>query len=89
VDKQTIDELASKLTDALPGELAENLHELRSDIESNFRSLLNTGLDKMDLVTREEFEVQRKVLERTRAKIDQLEQELQQLQTNNCRPKGS
>jgi BMFP domain-containing protein YqiC len=76
VDKNIIKELAGKLADAVPGDL----NELRNDIESNFRSLLQNRLDKLDLVTREEFDVQRKVLERTREKLDRLETELEELQ---------
>ena len=76
MDKKTIDELASKLADAVPADL----RGLRADVETNFRSLLQSGLGKLDLVTREEFEVQRKVLERTRAKLEQLERELEELQ---------
>ena len=78
MDKDTIDELAGKLADAVPG----NLDGLRSDLEHNFRGLLSAGLDKLDLVTREEFDVQRKVLERTREKLDRLERELEQLQAD-------
>jgi BMFP domain-containing protein YqiC len=78
VDRNTLDELAGKLADAVPGELKD----LRNDVESNFRSLLSAGLNKLDLVTREEFEIQRKVLERTREKLDRLEQELEDLQQN-------
>jgi len=76
VDKNFINELAGKLADAVPG----GLNELRNDIESNFRSLLQNRLDKLDLVTREEFDVQRKVLERTRDKLDRPETELEELQ---------
>ena len=76
VDKSIIDDLAGKLADAVPGDL----QNLRNDLEGNFRSLLQNGLDKLDLVTREEFEVQRKVLERTRDKLDRLETELLELQ---------
>jgi len=76
VDKNIINELAGKLADAVPGDL----NELRSDIEGNFRTLLQNTLEKLDLVTREEFDIQRKVLERTRAKLDRLETELDELQ---------
>lgn len=76
VDKNTINDLAGKLADAVPGEL----HALRDDLEKNFRSLLGSGLDKLDLVTREEFDVQRKVLERTRQKLEALEREVERLQ---------
>ena len=76
VDKNIIDNLAGRLVDAVPGDL----EELRHDVEANFRALLQSGLDKLDLVTREEFDVQRKVLERTRAKLERLEAELEELQ---------
>ncbi len=76
MDKNFINELAGKLADAVPGDL----NELRNDIRNNFRSLLQNRLDKLDLVTREEFDVQRKVLERTREKLDRLETELEELQ---------
>jgi BMFP domain-containing protein YqiC len=76
VDKNIINELAGKLADAVPADLSG----LRDDVESNFRGLLQSGLDKLDLVTREEFDVQRKVLERTRDKLERLEAELIELQ---------
>jgi len=79
VDKNALDELAGKLADAVPGEL----QGLRADIEDNFRGLLQGGLSKLDLVTREEFEIQRKVLERTRAKLEALEKELDKLQSTD------
>ena len=73
--KEQIDDLAGKLAALVP----EDIQVLRADLEQNFRGLIATGLDKMDLVTREEFEVQSKVLARTRAKLEQLEQELDAL----------
>ena len=76
MDRNIIDQLASKLADALP----DDLRTLRTDMESNFRSLLQTTLGKLELVTREEFEVQRKVLERTREKLERLEKALAELQ---------
>lgn len=79
MNKSNINDLAGKLADALPADM----DNLRQDIESNFRALLASGLDKLDLVTREEFEVQRKVLERTRAKLDRLEAELAGLETGS------
>ncbi len=65
----SIEDLASKLADAVP----EGLRSMRRDLEENFRSVLQTGLGKLDLVTREEFEVQEAVLARTRAKLEALE----------------
>jgi len=76
LDTHKLDELASKLADALPSDL----QHLRSDLEANFKTLLAGRLDKLDLVTREEFDVQRKVLARTRARLEQLETELSALQ---------
>ncbi len=84
MNKNTLDELAGKLADAVPGELHDlgnDLgNDLRNDLQNNFRGLLAAGLEKMDLVTREEFDVQRKVLERTRDKLDRLEAQLAELQ---------
>jgi BMFP domain-containing protein YqiC len=75
VEKRIIDDLAGKLADAVP----QGAKALQKDLENNFRGLLQNALGKLDLVTREEFDVQRKVLERTRDKLNQLEQELREL----------
>lgn len=53
---------------------------MREELEQNFRSVLRSGLDRLDLVTREEFEVQRLVLERTREKLDALSERLEELE---------
>jgi BMFP domain-containing protein YqiC len=90
VDKNIIDQLARKLSEAVPGDL----HTLRADLENNFRSLLQTTLGKLDLVTREEFDVQRKVLERTREKLEAIERTLAEMQhdagghADNKNPQG-
>lgn len=69
VNLQLIDDLARRLGALLP----PGLSEARSDLEQNFRAALQAGLQRLDLVTREEFEVQRAVLLRTREKLDALE----------------
>ena len=69
---KSIEDLARKLAEALP----ESLRSMRQDIEDNFRSVLKSGLGKLDLVTREEFEVQEAVLARTREKLEALEQRI-------------
>ncbi len=74
-----LDELARKLFEALPG----GVRELRADVEKNFRSALHTGFAKMDLVTREEFDVQSAVLARTRAKLESLEKQVAALEAAN------
>jgi BMFP domain-containing protein YqiC len=75
--KETIDKLARALADSVP----EGLKSVRGDLEKNFKSVLQSGLDKLDLVTREEFEVQRAVLVKTRAKLEALESRLTAMET--------
>lgn len=67
-----IEDLARRLADSVP----ESLRSMRDDLEDGFRSVLKTGIEKLDLVTREEFEVQEAVLARTREKLDELERRL-------------
>lgn len=74
--KETIDQLARSLADAVP----EGLKNVREDLEKNFRSVLQSGLDKLDLVTREEFEVQQAVLAKTRSKLEALETRLEAME---------
>lgn len=74
----SLSDLASKLADAVP----EGLRSMRKDLEENFRSVLAAGLGKLDLVTREEFEVQEAVLARTREKLEALEKRLDEHQKN-------
>lgn len=71
-DQQTLDDLTRKLTDAMPPQL----RALQQDMEQNFRAVLQAGLAKLDLVTRQEFDVQAGVLARTREKLEALEQRL-------------
>jgi hypothetical protein len=53
---------------------------VRDDLEQNFRSVLQSSLSRLDLVTREEFEVQQAVLARTREKLEALELRLKSLE---------
>ncbi len=74
----TLDELARKLADSVPG----GLKSMGEDMERNFKSLLQSALARMDLVTREEFDVQLAVLARTREKLEALEARLEALEGN-------
>ncbi len=74
----SIEDLARKLADAVP----EGLRSVQKDLEANFRAVLQSGLARLDLVTREEFEVQEAVLARTREKLDALEARLKELEAN-------
>jgi len=76
IDFKAIDELARRLSSLLP----PGLDAARADLEKNFRAALQAGLGKLDLVTREEFEVQRAVLLRTRQKLDELERVVEELE---------
>lgn len=71
-----LDELARKLADSVPG----NIKSMGEDVERNFKSLLQSALARMDLVTREEFDVQLAVLARTREKLEALEARLAALE---------
>jgi BMFP domain-containing protein YqiC len=75
VDTNFVNDLARKLADAVPG-FADRFGAAGADLERNFRSLLAGAFERMDLVSREEFEVQRKVLERTREQLTAMESDL-------------
>ena len=76
MSKESIENLVKKLVDTVP----QGIKSVREDLEQNFRSVLQSGLGKLDLVTREEFEVQEAVLARTREKLDALEATLKDLE---------
>lgn len=77
MNRQSIDSLARQLADAVP----EGLRAMRDDLEPSFRAILRSGLDRLDLVTREEFEVQQAVLARTREKLEALHSRLAALES--------
>ena len=74
---ESIDELARRLAESVP----QGLRSMKDDLEKNFQSVLQAGLGKLDLVTREEFEVQEAVLARTRQKLEALEERLISIET--------
>jgi BMFP domain-containing protein YqiC len=74
-----LDQLARQLSQAVPG----NIKALGEDLERNFKSLLQSGMSRMDLVTREEFDLQTAVLQRTRAKLEALELRLAELEARS------
>ncbi len=78
IDVKILDEFTRKLTDNLP----DAFKVFREDIEKNFRAVLEGLLQRLDLVTREEFDVQTALLERSRARLDELEQRLELLENN-------
>lgn len=74
-DPKQFDELAKKLFSTLP----TSLQNIEKDIEDKFKEVLQAAFTRMDLVTREEFDVQCKVLARTREKLDNLQHQIDEL----------
>ncbi|HEU0224081.1 MAG TPA: accessory factor UbiK family protein [Steroidobacteraceae bacterium] len=81
-DPKSLDELARRLADSVPPGLAA----LKSDLEQNFKAVLQSGLAKLDLVTRQEFDIQAGVLRRSRERLEELEKRLAALEAR--KPKG-
>ncbi len=77
MNAQNVQELARRLAESVPG----TVQAAREDLERNFEALIASAFARMDLVTREEFEIQQKVLQRTREKLSRLETELAALET--------
>lgn len=76
IDPRILDDLARRLSETVPPGLAA----VRDDLERNFRAVLQSGLARLDLVTRQEFDVQAGVLRRTRERLEQLEARLAALE---------
>ncbi len=76
LDPRLIDDLARRLAGSVP----ESVAALRRDLEQNFKGVLQGGLAKFDLVTREEFDVQAAVLKRTREKLAALEKRIAEIE---------
>ncbi len=76
IKPQAIEDVAEKISQLIP----KDLKTLREEFHTNAKAVLVAGLKKMDLVTREEFDVQKCVLAKTRQKLKLLETELKALQ---------
>ncbi|MHB8813413.1 MAG: accessory factor UbiK family protein [Steroidobacteraceae bacterium] len=76
MDNFRIDEIARRLLESVP----PALRTMQKDLETNFRAVLRSSLGKLELVTRDEFDTQTHVLERTRARLAELEARLQALE---------
>ncbi len=72
MDMPGIDRIVRRLLESLP----PGVRAVQADLESNFRAVLRASLSKLDLVSRDEFDAQRRVLERTRARLEALETRL-------------
>jgi ubiquinone biosynthesis accessory factor UbiK len=76
MESPRIDDLARRLLEQVP----PALRAVRQDLEAGFRAVLRERLSQLDLVTRDEFEAQTRVLERTRARLEALEARLAALE---------
>ena len=74
--KEKIEMIISDIAKILP----EDLNVMKDDIEKNLRATLNAAFSKMDLVTREEFDIQASLLSRTREKLEGLQEKLSALE---------
>ncbi len=86
-DPKLLDDLARRLAEGLP----KGIQMLQADLERNLRAGLEAALKRLDLVTREELEVQAAVLARTRAKLETLQQRIADLECRiqtSARPPG-
>jgi len=76
LDSKIIEDLARQISAGIP----TGVKAMQADVEKNIHTLLQGALAKLDLVTREEFDVQTRVLARTREKLEQLEQVVAELE---------
>ena len=76
LDNQTINRLSDKINQLLPPEL----RQVKSDFDTRLKSLLQQKLSELEFVSREEFDIQAGVLQRTRAKLEALEAKLEALE---------
>jgi ubiquinone biosynthesis accessory factor UbiK len=80
MDSLRIDEIARRLLERVP----PAFRSVQADLESNFRAVLRERLSRLDLVSRDEFEAQTRVLERTRARLEALEIRLAELEAGGA-----
>lgn len=77
MDRIRIEDLARRLLEGLP----PGLRNVQADLENNFRAVLRANLARLDLVARDEFDAQAKVLARTREQLEALEKRLAALES--------
>ena len=80
IDPKKIEQIARQVQESMP----KGLRDLGEDVEKNIRQVLQSQLTRLDLVSREEFDVQTQVLLRTREKLALLEQRLSELESRNA-----
>jgi hypothetical protein len=78
-DPKKLEQIAKQIHEAMPSPVKE----LGNDVEGKMRQIIQGQLGKLDVVTREEFDVQTQVLLRTRQKLQELERKLVALEERN------
>lgn len=78
-----VDDLARRLFESMP----PTVRNMRQDLEANFRAILQANLARLELLARDEFTAQTKVLERTRARLEAVEQRLAELEAKLDTPR--
>lgn len=76
IDPKVLDDLAKKVAASVPS----GLQSIQNDLQKNFRAAFVAGLSHLDLVTREEFDIQASVLARTREKLELMEKQIAELE---------
>ena len=82
IDPKKIDQIARQVHESMP----KGLRDLGEDVEKKIRQVLQSQLTRLDLVSREEFDVQTQVLLRTREKLALLEQRISDLESRAAAP---
>ena len=82
IDNQTISRLSEKINELLP----PGLQQVKSDFDARLKTLLQQQLAHYDMVSREEFDIQAKVLARTREKLEAIEARLKELEEAQEKP---
>jgi len=78
-----MDKFLKNITKKIKENLPDDVEALKTDVKQNFQSAIDVKIKKLDLVTREEFEIQEEVLKRTREKLEKLEEQLNSLEKNH------
>jgi ubiquinone biosynthesis accessory factor UbiK len=81
-DSKSIDDIATRLASVIP----PSFNHLKEDMEKNFHAILQSALARLDLVSREEFEVQKAVLAKVRQKLEALEQRIMEMEQQVLEP---
>ena len=76
MDPKALDDLSRRLVEAMP----PGFRQVQEDMQKTFSAVLQSALSRMNLVTREEFDVQAGVLARTREKLGELERQVSELE---------